>query len=276
MAEPRSPQAFVEELRALVARNIAGNVELAARLNTLVKQTVDISASQPSPEPSDLLRRWLDFNLASYAVMSAHSLAAMNEVIAAAERALAGSMSALEPLPERVEVRLEVRSGARASCPFMVENQYDRPVDVSFQAGPLAGSGTGRTLPASLVSFEPTSLVVPARGRAVGTAELEVGPDFVVGETYRTTIRVIGFEAREIGLALTILPTEEPEKPAPERGAAARAGASRVDRAAKPRKSSARKPAKAAAGKSAPRAAQPVRRVRSPRRRTVRSSDASS
>jgi hypothetical protein len=262
MAEARSPQAFVEDLRTLVARNIAGNVELASRLNALIKQMGDVSASQPSLDPSELLRRWLDFNLASYAVTSAHSLAAMNEVIAAAERAIAGSAS-LGPHPARerqIEVRLEVRSGARASCPFMVENQYDSQVDVSFEAGPLVPVGTAPTLSASLVSFDPVSLTVPPRGQAVGTAQIDVGPDFVVGETYRTTIRVIGFEGREIGLALGILPAAERARAAPKKAV----------------KAAARRPAKASAAKSTRRAAQPVRRARTPKRRPVRSSDAQS
>jgi hypothetical protein len=44
-------------------------------------------------------------------------------------------------------------------------------------------------------------------------AAVSVTRGFVVGQTYTTTIRLLGFQAKEVGLSITVLPPAEAAKP---------------------------------------------------------------
>jgi hypothetical protein len=251
----RSPEAFAEQLKTLAAANVAGNVELMARLNALVKLAAKSAASQEQPDSTDLLARWLDFNLASYTILTNHTLSTLNDLISAAERSLmgGGALPPVMPGAARIDLQLEGRRGQQVNSPFMVENQYDTPVDVSFEADPLTAE-KAPPVPSTAVAFEPPKVTVPPHGRAVASAVVNVSDEFMIGETYRTTVRVLGFEGREIGIALNILPPEStPSEPRPR----------------------ARRPAKDAgpARRTRSTAAKPVRRPRAPRQRRVRSDD---
>jgi hypothetical protein len=56
------------------------------------------------------------------------------------------------------------------------------------------------------VGFEPAALVVAPRAQAIVQATVTITTDFVVGQTYTTTIRPLGFEAKQLGLSLVVLP----------------------------------------------------------------------
>ncbi|MBI3015728.1 MAG: hypothetical protein HYY65_11885 [Candidatus Tectomicrobia bacterium] len=213
--ERMSPETFVEELKALISANLAGNVQLMARINELVKAA---TARQKEPiDASTLFARWMEFNLASYSVISTQGMALLNGIVSAAEQALGTkARPAPEPGPsaeQKVEMRLEGRQGERVTAPFLVENRYDRALDVAFQASDLV-PGSGRALPASHISFEPATLMVAPKGQAVVNAAVTLTKDFVVGQTYSTTIRVLGFQAKEVALAITVRPPGKEAKPA--------------------------------------------------------------
>ncbi|MDQ3697826.1 MAG: hypothetical protein M3373_07350 [Gemmatimonadota bacterium] len=208
----KTPEDFVEELKSLVAMNVAGNVRLAARVNDLLRDaTKALSAQSPgkTADPSVVLGRWLDFNLAAYSAVSTHSLALLEGVVTAAERTLARKPPhAPDDTSEafgRAEMRLEGRTGDRVRGPFLVENQYDRAVDVRFEADDLVPA-SGALVAAAHIAFEPPALIVPPSGQAVAHVAVTITPEFTVGQTYTTTVRVLGFQAREVGLSLTILP----------------------------------------------------------------------
>lgn len=214
MGGTRPPAAVVDELRSIVAANVAGSVELAARLNAVLRKVVTEAPSAPPPDAADLLSRWVDAGLASYAEVNRHTLALLDGLVSVAERALlpvpaAAAAGGPAPAPVHVDARIEGRAGDRVPCPFVVENQYDQPVDVSFRAAPLAAEGHPE-VPATAVDFEPPRMRIPARGSAVATAVIGVGAGFVPGATYLTTVKVVGFEGREVGVALTVLDTDEP------------------------------------------------------------------
>ncbi|MGH7499352.1 MAG: hypothetical protein ACREL3_10930 [Gemmatimonadales bacterium] len=214
----RSTEAFVEELKKVAATSLAGNAQLAARLNNLIRKSVRASgggASQPL-DPSTLLSRWLDFNLASYSIVTNHSVSFLNSLLGAAEEALLPG-----PLPDadtgskpepRVELRLEGRPGDRVSSGFLVENHFDRPLDVAFESDDLS-PGRGAPLPSTLIEFEPPRVTIPPRGQNVVQAAVAITPDFVVGQTYATTIRLLGFNSKELGLSLTVLPGDKGATP---------------------------------------------------------------
>lgn len=54
--------------------------------------------------------------------------------------------------------------------------------------------------------------VVP-KGQVVVQAAVMLTRDFVVRQTYATTIRMLEFQAKEIGLAITVLPQAEGATP---------------------------------------------------------------
>jgi hypothetical protein len=235
-----TPDEFVERLKELVAANVAGSTQLVTRLSDLVReasQAVTTESAGERPNAELLLSRWLDFNLASYSVVSAQSLALLNGLISAAERTLIpkapspATPKGTTPTP-RVELRLSGRYGERATTSFVIENNFDRPVAVTFEATELVPTA-GASLPASLVSFQPTTIVLEPRGQAVVQAAVTITTDFQVGETYTTTIRLLGFEKKELGLSVTILPPPDDAVASRPSPAARKSGKKRRSRAAK-------------------------------------------
>lgn len=209
MAAAPTPAELVEELKSLVAAHVAGSVELAARLNVLVRKV----ASDP-PEPAGdggaVVARLAGLGLASYAELSRHTLALLGGLVGVAERALApedpdasatGRGGAAGDGP--ADLQLTAPAGGRATSSFLVENTYEQVVDVSFKADALVSPGRP-DLPGTLVTFEPARLSILPRGSAVATAVVEVTPDFVAGATYTSTVRLLGFEGRALRLALVV------------------------------------------------------------------------
>lgn len=214
MAESTSPTGVVEELKSAVAASIAGNVELVARLNAVIKEA---AAAGPAAAPTDggeVLSRLIKLGLGSYAELNKHVLALLNGLVGVAERTLLPASAAAAAGASkaagtgRVDLRLDGRIGERVASPFLVENQYDEAVDVSFRADPLCAPGHP-DVPPSVVGFEPSRLSILPRGSAVATAMIDVTEGFAAGATYTTTLRLVGFESREIGLALTVAPAAE-------------------------------------------------------------------
>lgn len=219
-----SPDELAKRLKELIANNVAGSTQLVTRFSDLVREVSQAVSTGRAGEQTDvttLLSRWLDFNLASYSVMSAQSLAFLNGLLSAAESTL---LPRAAPAPEaraapapRVELRLSGRPGERPTTGFMIENHFDRPLSVTFESAELIPAA-GPALPASLVSFEPATLVIAPREQRVVQAAVTITTGFVVGQTYTTTIRLLGFEAKEMGLSVFILPPAEaaPSVPSPE------------------------------------------------------------
>jgi hypothetical protein len=214
----KSPEEFVEQMKELVAANIAGNAQLLTRLTSFIQEAVKPAGPGPR-EPLNgaaLLSRWLDFNLASYSVVSSHSLAIMSGLLTAAEAALLpkGSAAASRPgAAPRVELRLEGRPGDRVTSAFMVENHFDHPLEVTLESGDLVPA-TGPALPASLLAFEPPTLSIGPRAQAVVQVVATITRDFSVGQTYLTVVRLVGLHAREVGLSITVRPPAPPGGPA--------------------------------------------------------------
>jgi hypothetical protein len=236
----KSPEVLIDELKSVLTANAAGNIELAGRLNALVKEAtaaVQASKQRPPSDSSELLSRVLDFQLAAYAVVTEHSLAILNGLITSAEETLLdetepaapggrpgsqrdnahGSLlSAPGPSEASGPMRLAGRRNEALTCPFLVENQYDRGLDVSFEADPLVPKN-GSPLPGSLISFEPAMLVLPPHGQAVAEARVKLTSDFTVGETYSTALHVLGFQCPPVQLEITV---QAPKKAARKRTAA--------------------------------------------------------
>ncbi|HEY2815757.1 MAG TPA: hypothetical protein VGK44_01345 [Casimicrobiaceae bacterium] len=209
----KSAAEFAEQLKELLAANIAGNARLVNRLSDVIRRAKKADARNTGnpPDAAALLSRWLEFNLASYAAVSHHGLALLNGLLTAAENALDPTRKATAPPSPapRIELRLEGRPGERATSAFLVENHFDRPLDVTFECGKLTGAA-GASLPASLIAFDPATLSISPRGQAVVQVSVLLTSDFIVGQAYSSAIRLLGLDAREIGLSVTVHPPVEP------------------------------------------------------------------
>jgi hypothetical protein len=215
----KSPEEFVRQLKELVAANVAGNAQLVTRFNEFIRDAAKAVGTGGAGEPRDagaLLTRWLDFNLAAYSVVSTNGLRLLNGLVSAAESTL---IPKSPPPPEarrtpepRVELQLSGRPGERVTSGFVVENHFDNPLAVTVECGELVPA-TGRSLPASLVTFERATLVIAPREKEVIRAAVAITSDFVVGQTYTTTIRLLGFQGKEVALSITVLPPAEAAKP---------------------------------------------------------------
>jgi hypothetical protein len=207
-----SPDEFVDRLKELVAANIAGRKQLEARFGAFVREASRAVATGQSGERTGaeaLLSRWIDFNLESFSAINAQGLALLNDLLSAAEHTLipkaAPATGTRAPTAPRVELRLSGRRGERATTGFVIENHFNRPLSVTFESTDLAPK-TGAALPASLVSFAPTTLLLGPQEQGVVQATVTITADFEVSQTYTATIRLLGFEDKEVGLSVTALP----------------------------------------------------------------------
>jgi hypothetical protein len=211
--ERMSVDEFVRRLKEILASSASENTQLIARFTEFLRESSQAISSGRTGDAEALLSRWLDFNLASYTVLSRQTVALLNGLLSAAENTLipraAPTPGVSDKGAPRVELKLSGRPGERATTGFMIENHFDRPLAVTFESSELIPMA-GPALPASLLSFVPTTAVIEQGGQKVVQAAITITPEFVVGETYTTTIRLLGFEAKRMGLSVTILPPADP------------------------------------------------------------------
>lgn len=235
----RTAPAFVNEFKSLVEQNIRGNMELVSRVNGLLKnagQCLGSRSQKGEGKQSALLMRLLDFNLASYEILSSGTLKMLNGLVSAAEAALLGKETAIagDPSPKACgEIQVEVRQGERLKTPFVVENQHNTALDISFEAGALIAADAP-PLPSSNIAFEPATLTLDPQKKAIVFALIDISGVFLAGKTYTSTIRVLGFQGQEVRLTLTILPSIEKNKEAQKATPRNRPRNSRINRSKKP------------------------------------------
>jgi hypothetical protein len=217
-----SPDEFVERLKELVAANVVESSRLVTRFNDFVRTALQSAGARGAGERADsqeLLSRWLEFNLESYSVVNAQSMLLLNGLLSAAENTFMPKASGVpgsgaKPSP-RIELRLSGHHGERATTGFVIENHFDHPLAITFESTELVATA-GPSLPASLVSFEPATLLIAPRGQGTVQVAVTITTDFVVGQTYTTAIRLVGFDAKQVGLSVTILPQQgTPSQAAP-------------------------------------------------------------
>jgi hypothetical protein len=210
-AEKKAAPPLVKEFKSLVEQNIKGNMQLFSRVNELLKNAGELLGphrQKSEGKQSALLMRLLEFNLASYEILSSGTLEMLNSLVSAAEASLLGNdaATASATAPKVCgEIQVEVRQGERLKTPFVVENQHKTPLDISFEAGELIATDSP-PLPSSHVAFEPATLTLDPQKKAVVFVLINISQAFLVGKTYTSTIRVLGFQGQEVRLALTILP----------------------------------------------------------------------
>jgi len=210
---------FLARLKELNAAHVAGSTQLVKHFTDFVREASRAVGAGRAGErigADALLSRWVDFHLATFSVASAQTLALFHGLISAAENTLLPKASSSPggksaPAP-RVELRLSGRHGERATTGFVIENHFDLPLAVTLESSDLVPK-TGASLPASLVGFEPATLLLDPHGQGVVQVAVAIGAEFQVGETYTTTIRLLGLEAKEVGLSVVVLPAAEAAAP---------------------------------------------------------------
>jgi len=207
----KSPEELADEFKALLSDNASQSVKLAARVNDLVKDAAQ-AVAESGREPADttqLLNRWLDYQLRSYAIVSKHALSMAHGLVSAAQNAVVGSEAAEAAPVQRIDLQVKGHIGEVVVAPFLVHNHYDREVTVGFEATALL-SATGRSLEATYVKFEPYRASLEAGEQVVIQAIIAVTDEFEPGQTYVTTIRVLGFDAQDVVLALSVEQAQAP------------------------------------------------------------------
>ena len=84
----RTADDVIDQLKDILAANVSGNAQLVAHFNDLVRDISKEMGSGRRPEPSELLSRWLDFNLASYSVVTKQSVALLDGLLEVARSTL--------------------------------------------------------------------------------------------------------------------------------------------------------------------------------------------
>jgi len=207
-------ESFIEELKGLLTRNMEANTQLASRVSTLIQQA---SREGVPTNANDLFARWLDFNLASATLMTAHSSEVMRGLVDAAEKSLlgrnvpsaatvaSGDGAATAPTGDgggAIDLHVQGAPGETVRAPFLIANEYDRPLEVAFEATALRSEG-GTEIGVDQVSFEPPSLSL-GRGQRVVQAAIAIPPGAKAGTTYRGDVRVKGYQARTIAIAVSV------------------------------------------------------------------------
>jgi hypothetical protein len=211
--EPVDANELIADLKRTLAKSVAGNVELAGRVRDLVRE---LAADAPAAVRdarlrNELLARWLTFNVVTLRALTESSLETMNAIVTAAELTLlrkqpapsANGAAGASAIAEPIDLVLQGRRGERASAPFLLENHYDRALDVAFEAEPFRAAGRPE-LPAALLVLDPATVTIPARGQTIVHAVVDLVDAFAAGVTYATVIRLIGYEAKAMRLAVRV------------------------------------------------------------------------
>lgn len=212
---PRSIEAIIQDFKSVLAASIAGNIQAAGRVRGLLTNSPPARQETAASEPrgaaaSGDIVQILDFALASVRLLTEQSLVIVNGILDEAEVRLKerSADSAAAPATNQsaaggVEILMKGVRGERAGAAFLLENKYDRNVDVTFEVSDLGAEGRP-AIPGSLVKVEPEAVTLPPRGQAVIRLEIAVGDIFAPGESYFGTLRTAGFETRHIRIRLDV------------------------------------------------------------------------
>lgn len=222
--QPPGSEAVIQELRSVLASSAAGNIQIALRIRDLV-----VSAASQRPRDRDRSKdvgHILDFIVASVRLLSENSLVVANGILDAAEARLLEKAPPVadEPsdaAPGDVEIILKGARGHRADAAFLLENKYDRSIDVAFEMSDLTSEG-GAVIPGAFVSIDPASVTLSPRGQAVIRISIEVGDLLTEGVSYLGMLRASGFETRQIRIRLQVEAQESLRSPTETTGSPAK------------------------------------------------------
>jgi hypothetical protein len=216
----RPLDAVIQEFKSVLTSSIAGNLQAAGRIrNLLTISAPNLRRSAPFADSPKIAAngdvvRILDFALASVKLLTEHSLMIVNGILDEAEARLQDRESIKEDLERAspasaessgVEIVIKGAPGDRAGSAFLLENKYDRNVEVSFEASDFIAEGRP-PVPGVLLDVEPKLCILSPRGQAVVRFSVLIGEAFAPGESYVAVLRTVGFEAQAIRVRLNVDP----------------------------------------------------------------------
>jgi hypothetical protein len=156
----------VAQLRSLLARTVAADLRLASKLNALVWE---------------------------------QGMAVLDSLAASAPPSRPQASEA----PTAAVCELDAELGELLAVSFLVENQHDRTVDIAFAADPLTAVDQA-PVPPDVISFDPSTTVLPPGGQLVVRAEIEITERFAVGAVYSTALSVREWPTPPVRIAITV------------------------------------------------------------------------
>lgn len=203
----KTPEEFVNEIKAVVSANVSKSIQLMTRANDLIKNTVQTVSSpgRPSMDKSEVLERWLNFNVATYSVISDHALSMFDKLITVAEGAIVGDIPEKGSAEKRVDINIAGQQGEKCSAVFLIQNHYDHAIDISFEATPLVAEGTA-PLPSSHVTFDPSSTTLERGEQKTIKVTANITEMCIPEKIYWAKVYVLGYESKELILSIEVLP----------------------------------------------------------------------
>ena len=212
--------ALLDDFKRLLSKSIQDNLLFMNRVSAIAREAAKefstVSSRSHFPAADEVAKTLIQLNLSYFSALNKHGFALLNELVSATETALGiNSSPAAAPAaaPSRVEINLSARPGDRATASFLVENSYERTLDVSFQASEIV-SLQGEAVKSGVVTFNPPRLTLNPKSQAVVQACIDISNEFKSGENYVLRVRVVGFETKEIWIRLNILSSTQEPKPA--------------------------------------------------------------
>ena len=203
----KTPEEFADEIKKILSANVSKSIHLMTRANNLLKDTVEsIASSNKEPvDKSELLNRWLNFNVATYTVINDHTISLLEKLITIAEGSIIGKTQETTAEEKNIDINITGHQGEKQSTFFLIKNHYDNPLDISFEASPLIAEGT-QLLPNRYITFDPSTTTLKEREEKTIKVIVDINEDFIPGKTYITNIHVIGYETKELILSIEVLP----------------------------------------------------------------------
>jgi hypothetical protein len=208
---------LLNALTAIMSQNIEGNRKLLGRVTSLVNKVASEVKSGTRDQAvrldSNVLGKWLQLNVSTVALVGTHGLAFLNDLTTAVEKSL-GVVSDTQvqsrgetpiSLGKRAELRINARLGETAVAPFLVENNFEKSLDVTFQVNGVA-SLQGQVIQGNVVTFDPPTMSLEPKAQAVVQASLSLTEEFRVQDTYLFRISLAGYQTNEVWVYCTILP----------------------------------------------------------------------
>lgn len=208
-------------------------MRLVNRFGGLIKEATDQIGDVSEgglPKGNELLGRLLDLNLAFVTLLSDYGISFLDDLMSAAEQNLGVRPKtkesrytaqeirvSAEPV-SGIELNVKARIGETAVAPFVIKHQQTVTTGVTFQASNLV-SGTGHSVSSDCISFEPAALSLHPNQQAVVKVKVQPDNRFRVGESYASSITVLGFDTSQISLVVTILPALQQSKETRKTGA---------------------------------------------------------
>ena len=154
----KTPEEFVNAIETILSANVSKSIHLMTHATDLIKNTVKTVSSpgRASMDGSKVLERWLNFNVASFSVISDHALSMLDKLITVAEGAIVGNIPRKRSAEKQVDIEIAGQQGEKCCAVFLIQNHYDHALDISFETTPLVAESAS-TLSNAYVTFDPSS-----------------------------------------------------------------------------------------------------------------------